>query len=81
MRNVLTIYKKEFFSYFTTPMAYIFLVVFAILNGYFFSNNSNQKPEDRKEDTYNIKTECMGRMALADETENPIRVKLFGQTN
>ena len=38
MRNVLTIYKKEFFSYFTTPMAYIFLVVFALVNGYFFSN-------------------------------------------
>jgi hypothetical protein len=46
-------------------------------HGYFFANNSNQKPEDRKEDTYNIKTECMGRMAQADETENPIRVKLF----
>ena len=38
MRNILTIYKKEFFSYFTTPMAYIFLVVFALVNGYFFSN-------------------------------------------
>ena len=47
-------------------------------HGYFFANNSNQKPENRKVDTYNIKTECMGRMALADETENPIRVKLFG---
>ena len=38
MKNILTIYKKEFFSYFTTPMAYIFLVVFALVNGYFFSN-------------------------------------------
>ena len=38
MRNILTIYKKEFFGYFTTPMAYIFLVVFALVNGYFFSN-------------------------------------------
>ena len=38
MKNILTIYKKEFFNYFTTPMAYIFLVVFALVNGYFFSN-------------------------------------------
>ena len=38
MKNILTIYKKEFFGYFTTPMAYIFLVVFSITNGYFFSN-------------------------------------------
>ena len=38
MRNIFTIYKKEFFGYFTTPMAYIFLVVFSLVNGYFFSN-------------------------------------------
>ena len=38
MHNILTIYKKELRSFFTTPMAYIFLVVFALVNGYFFTN-------------------------------------------
>jgi len=38
MKNILTIFKKEFFGYFTSPMAYIFLVVFSLVNGYFFSN-------------------------------------------
>ena len=36
--NILNIFKKEFNSYFTSPMAYIFLVVFCLVNGYFFSN-------------------------------------------
>ena len=36
--NIYNIFKKEFDSYFTTPMAYIFLVVFSLVNGYFFSN-------------------------------------------
>jgi len=38
MHNILTIYKKELRSFFTSPMAYIFLVVFALVNGYFFTN-------------------------------------------
>ena len=38
MHNILSIYKKELRSFFTTPMAYIFLVVFALVNGYFFTN-------------------------------------------
>jgi len=38
MKNILTILKKEFFGYFSSPMAYIFLVVFSLVNGYFFSN-------------------------------------------
>ena len=38
MHNILTIYKKELRSFFDTPMAYIFLVVFALVNGYFFTN-------------------------------------------
>ena len=38
MKNILTIFKKEFFGYFNSPMAYIFLVVFSLVNGYFFSN-------------------------------------------
>ena len=38
MHNIMTIYKKELRSFFTSPMAYIFLVVFALTNGYFFTN-------------------------------------------
>ena len=38
MSTIYTIFKKEFLGYFTSPMAYIFLVVFSITNGYFFSN-------------------------------------------
>ena len=38
MNNIINTFKKEFASYFTSPMAYIFLVVFGLVNGYFFSN-------------------------------------------
>jgi len=38
MNNILQIYLKEVRSYFNGPMAYIFLVIFSIVNGYFFSN-------------------------------------------
>jgi len=38
MHNIITIYKKELRSFFTSPMAYIFLVVFSLVNGYFFTN-------------------------------------------
>ena len=38
MHNISAIYKKELRSFFTSPMAYIFLVVFALVNGYFFTN-------------------------------------------
>lgn len=37
MNNIMTIFKKELHSFFTSPMAYIFLVVFALINGYFFN--------------------------------------------
>ena len=37
MRNLKAIYFKEMRSYFNSPMAYIFLVIFAIINGYFFT--------------------------------------------
>ncbi len=32
------VFKKELKGYFNSPMAYIFLVIFAIVNGYFFTN-------------------------------------------
>ena len=37
MRNLKAIYLKEMKSYFNSPMAYIFLVIFAIIIGYFFT--------------------------------------------
>ena len=37
MNNLKTIYLREIRSYFNTPMAYIFLVVFALVNSYFFT--------------------------------------------
>ena len=37
MRNLIIVYLKEMKSYFNSPMAYIFLVIFAIINGYFFT--------------------------------------------
>ena len=37
MRNIKIVYFKEMKSYFNSPMAYIFLVIFAIINGYFFT--------------------------------------------
>ena len=36
MRNLKAVYYKEMKSYFNSPMAYIFLVIFAIITGYFF---------------------------------------------
>lgn len=38
MNNVKALYVKELKSYFNSPMAYIFLVLFALFNGYFFTN-------------------------------------------
>ena len=35
--NSLIIFKRELKSFFDSPMAYVFLVVFALLNGWFFT--------------------------------------------
>ena len=37
MHNTLTIFKRELKSFFDNLMAYVFLVVFALLNGWFFT--------------------------------------------
>lgn len=37
MNNTLTIFYRELRSFFDSPMAYVFLVVFALLNGWFFT--------------------------------------------
>lgn len=36
MRNTLTIFRKEIKSYFASPIAYLLMVVFALIFGYFF---------------------------------------------
>lgn len=33
MNNILTIFKREFMGYFTTPIAYVFIVIFVFLSG------------------------------------------------
>jgi len=38
INNIKHIYLKEIRSYFNGPMAYIFLIIFSLVNGYFFSN-------------------------------------------
>jgi len=38
MRNIKTIYLRELKFFFNSPMAYIFLVIFSLINGYFFTN-------------------------------------------
>ena len=38
LNNTLVIFRRELRSFFDSPMAYVFLVVFAVVNGYFFTN-------------------------------------------
>ena len=38
MHNTKSVFLKEIRSFFNSPMAYIFLVIFAVVNGYFFVN-------------------------------------------
>ena len=38
MRNFYLIFKKEFKSYFSSPIAYVVITMFLILSGYFFYN-------------------------------------------
>ncbi len=39
MKNILTIFRKELRSYFNSPVAYIVLVVFLIITGWFFTSS------------------------------------------
>lgn len=39
MNNSITIFKKEIKSYFTSPVAYIIMVVFLIITGWFFTSS------------------------------------------
>ncbi|MFQ6678626.1 MAG: ABC transporter permease [Fidelibacterota bacterium] len=38
MRNTRSVFLKELRTFFNSPMAYIFLIIFAVINGYFFVN-------------------------------------------
>ena len=38
MHNIRTVFWREMQGYFNSPMAYIFLVIFAVVSGYFFTN-------------------------------------------
>lgn len=38
MQNIKTIYAKELKSYFNSPVAYIVIIVFLVITGYFFTN-------------------------------------------
>ena len=38
MHNIHIVFRREMLGYFNSPMAYIFLVIFALVNGYFFTN-------------------------------------------
>jgi ABC-2 type transport system permease protein len=38
VHNILAIFRKEVSASFKSPMAYVFLVFFALFNGYFFTN-------------------------------------------
>ena len=39
MKNILTIFRKELKSYFNSPVAYIVIVVFLIITGWFFTSS------------------------------------------
>lgn len=39
MKNITTIYQKELKSYFNSPIAYIVIIVFLIIAGYFFTSS------------------------------------------
>jgi ABC-2 type transport system permease protein len=39
MENILVIFKREFRSYFDSPIAYIVLMFFLLISGYFFTSN------------------------------------------
>lgn len=45
MRNFIAICKKEFISYFYSPIAYVVITMFLILSGYFFQSSLGQYVE------------------------------------
>jgi ABC-2 type transport system permease protein len=39
MQNILSIFRREFRSYFDSPVAYIVTIIFLLISGYFFTTN------------------------------------------
>ncbi len=67
MRNVWTIYKKELNSYFVSPIAYILLLMFALIFGFFFWNAVGMFV------FYGIESQMRGQMFPMNVNEQVIR--------
>jgi ABC-2 type transport system permease protein len=67
MRNVWTIYRKELNSYFVSPIAYILLLMFALVFGFFFWNALGMFIY------YGIESQMRGQMFPMNVNEQVIR--------
>lgn len=67
MRNVWTIYRKELNSYFVSPIAYILLLMFALVFGFFFWNALGMFVY------YGIESQMRGQMYPMNVNEQVIR--------
>jgi ABC-2 type transport system permease protein len=67
MRNIWTIYKKELNSYFVSPIAYILLLMFALIFGFFFWNAVGMFVY------YGIESQMRGQMFPMNVNEQVIR--------
>ena len=67
MRNVWTIYRKELNSYFVSPIAYILLLMFALIFGFFFWNALGMFVY------YGIESQMRGQMYPMNVNEQVIR--------
>ena len=70
MRNVWTIYRKELNSYFVSPIAYILLLMFALVFGFFFWNALGMFVY------YGIESQMRGQMFPMNVNEQVIRTLL-----
>jgi gliding motility-associated transport system permease protein len=67
MRNIWTIYRKELNSYFVSPIAYILLLMFALIFGFFFWNALGMFIY------YGIESQMRGQMFPMNVNEQVIR--------
>jgi ABC-2 type transport system permease protein len=67
MRNIWTIYRKELNSYFVSPIAYILLLMFALVFGFFFWNALGMFIY------YGIESQMRGQMFPMNVNEQVIR--------
>ena len=56
MRNILTIFRREFASYFAAPLAYVFIVIFLVLAGVltFFGGSFFERGQDDLRSFFNF---------------------------